>query len=163
MSRHLLGVAMPDPLFGNGNDELLNDDEHERELENDNDVHEDAAALFDIDVGDSPIDVNAVDGDGGEGTAMAAGTGTGSTSTHGTSNAGTVKRKSGVWVDFHEIKEGDVRIAAICKMCGTRMSARSAAGTGHLIRHHNSCRKKKDHAHRVQSMILLLLVLNYVV
>jgi hypothetical protein len=37
-------------------------------------------------------------------------------------------------VDFHEIKEGDVHIAAICKMCGTRMSARSAASTSHLIR-----------------------------
>jgi hypothetical protein len=60
---------------------------------------------------------------------MATGTGTGSTNTHGTSHAG--KRKSSVWVDFDEVKEGDVRIATICKMCKTRLSARSAAGTGH--------------------------------
>jgi hypothetical protein len=95
---------MPDPLFGNDNDELLSDDDHERELENDDDVREYAAALFGIDVVDNSIDVDAVDGDGGEGTATAVGTGTGLTSTHGTSNASTGKRKSGVWVDFHEIK-----------------------------------------------------------
>jgi hypothetical protein len=34
-------------------------------------------------------------------------------------------------------------------------SARSCAGTGHLIRHQVSCRKKIDHAHRVQSRLAL--------
>jgi hypothetical protein len=84
-------------------------------------------------------------------------TGIGSTSTHGTSSIG--KRKSGVWVDFDEICEtmnsNSVRIVAICKMCNSRLSARSAAGTGHLLRHQKSCRKKNDHAHRVQSRLAL--------
>ena len=46
-----------------------------------------------------------------------------------------------------------VRTAAICKMCKSRLSARSSAGTGHLIRHQKSCRKKVDHAARVQSRL----------
>ena len=40
-------------------------------------------------------------------------------------------------------------------MCGKRLSARSSAGTGHLIRHQSSCRKKHDHAQRVQSRLAL--------
>jgi hypothetical protein len=81
----------------------------------------------------------------------------GSTSTDGTSSIG--KRKSGVWVDFEEICEtvngNSVRIAPICRMCKSRLSARSAAGTGHLIRHQKSCRKKTDHAVGVQSRLAL--------
>ena len=46
-----------------------------------------------------------------------------------------------------------VRTAAICKMCKSRLSARSSTGTGHLIRHQKSCRKKVDHAARVQSRL----------
>ena len=38
-------------------------------------------------------------------------------------------------------------------MCKAVLSARSAAGTGHLIRHQKSCRKKVDHAARVQSRL----------
>ena len=72
-----------------------------------------------------------VDGDTGGGAVTA--TGACSTDTHGTSSSG--KRKSSVWADFKEVKENDVRIAAICKMCSKRLSARSSAGTGHLIRH----------------------------
>jgi hypothetical protein len=121
--------------------------------EDNDDIHEDAVALLGIDVGDGsvPIDVDADDGGGGA--AMA--TGTGSTSTHGTSYVG----KRGVWVDFDEICEtvngNSIRIAAICKMCNSRLSARSAAGTGHLLRHQKSCRKQNDHAHRVQSRLAL--------
>ena len=46
-----------------------------------------------------------------------------------------------------------VRTAAICKMCKSKLSARSSAGTGHLIRHQKSCRKKVDHVARVQSRV----------
>jgi hypothetical protein len=136
---------VPDPTTDN-------DDPIEDELgvEDDDDLREDAAALFGIDAGDDPlpVDVDAIDGEGGGGTMTV--TRTGSTSTHGTSTAGAAKRKSTVWVDFDEIKDAnDVRIAAICKMCKTRLSTRSAVGTGHLIRHQNSCLKKKDRANRV--------------
>ena len=80
-------------------------------------------------------------------------TGACSTDTHGTSSSG--KRKSSVWADFKEVKKNNVRVAAICKMCSKRLSARSCASTGHLIRHQASCRKKTDHAHRVQSRLAL--------
>ena len=46
-----------------------------------------------------------------------------------------------------------VRTVAIYKMYKSRLSARSAAGTSHLIRHQKSCRKKVDHAARVQSRL----------
>jgi hypothetical protein len=88
---------------------------------------------------------------------MATGTPVGFTSTNDTSSVG--KRKSGVWVDFEEICEtvnGNlVQIAAICRMCKSRLSVRSATGTGHLIRHQKSCRKKNDHAARVPSRLAL--------
>ena len=46
-----------------------------------------------------------------------------------------------------------IRTAAIYKMCKSKLSARSSAGTGHLIRHQKSSRKKADHAARVQSRL----------
>jgi hypothetical protein len=139
-----VGVAMPGadeyPFHG---DDLVD----ELEIEDDDDLLEDAAAVFGIDVGDDsvPNDVVDVDGDGGGGAD--------STNTHGTSSAS--KRTFTVWVDFEEIKENDIRIVAICKMCDKRYSARSVAGTGHLLRHQASCKKKHDHAHRVQSRLAL--------
>jgi hypothetical protein len=136
-----------------GNDDPIED---ELEVEDDDDLREDAAALFGIDASDGllPIDVDAIDGEGVGGTTTV--TRTGSTSTHCTSTASAGKRKSAIWVDFDEIKDAnDVRIAAICKMCKTRLSARFAASTGHLIRHQNSCLKKKDRANRVQSRLAL--------
>ena len=116
------------------------------EIEDDDDVREDAAALFGIDVGDdgvpnnniNVIDVDADAGDGGGAAAEPAGCC--SMDTQGTTTSG--KRKSSVWADFKEVKENDVRVAAVCNMCGKRLSARSSAGTGHLIRHQSSCRKK---------------------
>ena len=48
-----------------------------------------------------------------------------------------------------------VRIAAICRMCNSRLSSRPTASIGHLIRHQKSCRKKTDHAARVQSRLAL--------
>jgi hypothetical protein len=126
-----------------------NDLVDELEIEDDNNLREDAATVFSIDVGDSSVlnDVVDVDGDGGGGAD--------STNTHGTSSAG--KRTSPVWVDFEEIKENDIRIAAICKMYGKRYSARSAAGTGHFLRHQTSCKKGHDHVRRVQSKLRLAL------
>ena len=122
-------------------------------LEDDDDIRDDAAALLGIDVGSgsAPIDLDGGGGAESAPSATAIGTPVGSNSTDGTSCLG--KRKSGVWVDFDEIYETlngqKVRTAAICKMCKSRLSARSAAGTGHLIRHQKSCRKKVDHAARV--------------
>ena len=63
-----------------------------------------------------------------------------STDTHGTSSSG--KRKSSVWADFKEVKENGIRVDAIYKMCSKRLSARSSASTGYLIRHQASCRKR---------------------
>jgi hypothetical protein len=106
-------------------------EDDELEIEDDNDLREDAAALFGIDVGDGNVPNDAGDSDGG----VAA-----STNTHGTSSVG--KRTSAVLDYFEEIKENNIRIVAIYKMCGKRYSARSAADTGHLLRHQRCCRKK---------------------
>ena len=109
-----------------------------------------------IDVGSGSTLIDLDGGDGGGGaepapSAMATRTPVGSNSTDGTSCLG--KRKSSAWVDFDEIYETvngqKVRTAANCKMCKSRLSARSSAGTGHLIRHQKSCRKNVDHAARV--------------
>ena len=121
--------------------------------EDDDDIRDDAAALLGIDVGSgsAPIDLDGGDSGGGAEPApsmTATRTSVGSNSTDGTSCLG--KHKSGVWVDFDEIYEivngQKVRTAAIYKMCKSKLSARSSAGTGHLIRHQKSCRKKADHA-----------------
>ena len=126
----------------------------ELEIEDCDDIREDATALFGINIGDGNVPINVVDvcaSDAG-GRATAA-TGACSTDTHGTSSSG--KHKSSVWADFKEVKENDVRVAAICKMCSKRLSTRSCAGTGHLIRHQSSCRKKTDHAQKTQSRLAL--------
>ena len=146
---------MSPPLHGSDSQA----EEEDLEIEDDDDVREDAAALFGIDVGDdgvpnnnvNVIDVDADAGDGGGAAAEPAGCY--SIDTQGTTTSG--KRKSSVWADFKEVKENDVRVAAVCNMCGKRLSARSSAGTGHLIRHQSSCRKKHDHAQRVQSRLAL--------
>jgi len=126
----------------------------------DDDTHEDATALFGIDVGGgsaAPIDL---DGGGGEGVTA---TGTlvcsnGSTpsvsSTGSSSGPGVGKRKSAVWADFDEIYETvngrKIYTKATYKMCKHTLSARSNAGTGHLKGHQKSCRQKTDQAARVQ-------------
>ena len=118
------------------------------EIEDDDDVREDAAALFGINVGDDGVPNNVIDvdaGDGGGGAEPAAGCC--SLDTQGTTSSG--KCKSSVWADFKEVKENNVRVAVVYNMCGKSLSARSSAGTGHLIRHQSSCRKKHDHAQRV--------------
>jgi len=124
------------------------------------DIRDDTATLLGIDVGSgsAPIDLDGGDGGGGAEPASSAtvtGTSVDSNSTDGTSCLG--KHKSGVWVDFDEFYETvngqKIRTAAIYKMCKSRLSARSSTGTGHLIRHQKSCRKKVDHAARVQSRL----------
>ena len=52
-----------------GEDEYPSDDLHvdELEIEDDDDVHKDTAALFDIDVGDSIIPNNVIDVNAGDG------------------------------------------------------------------------------------------------
>jgi len=110
------------------------------EGENDDDIRDDAAALFGVDLGD---------GDGGEGaTASANPVGSNSNgsvpSVAAAGNGKVGKRKSPVWDDFEEIFEtvNGVQICtkAKCKMCKSTLSARSSAGTGHLKRHQKSWR-----------------------
>ena len=148
-----VAMAGADELPLHGSDSQADLDE--LEIEDDDDIREDAAALFGIDVSDGNVHNNVVDVDaddaGGGGPVAAAGAC--SIDTHGISSSG--KRKFSVWADFKEVKKNNVRVAAICKMYSKRLSARSCAGTGHLIRHHAFCRKKTDHAHRVQSRLAL--------
>jgi hypothetical protein len=129
------------------------------EGENDDDIREDAAALFGIQVGDdhAPIDL---DGGGGAG-ATATGTTIGSNSTP--SDAGNCtsggKRTSPVWDDFDKIFETvdgkHLLTKATCKMCKSTLSARTAAGTGHLKRHQKACKEKMCQRARVQSRLAL--------
>ena len=76
--------------------------------EDDDDIHDDVAVLFSIDVGSGSTLIDLDGGDGGGGaepapSATTTGTPVGSNSTDGTSCLG--KRKSDVWVDFDEIYE----------------------------------------------------------
>jgi hypothetical protein len=80
------------------------------------------------------------------------------------SSAVSGKHKSKCWADFNEIYEeingNKVRVQAICKLCRTTLSARSIAGTGHILSHDLFlilmvlC--------IIGTMIMLLLELNYV-
>jgi hypothetical protein len=123
--------------------------------DDEDDIQADAAALLGIELTSAPVDLSSNPTNAGGGPATATDTPVGSTSTDGGTGTSSVgKRKSTVWVDFDEVFEkvngSNVRIAAICRMCKTHLSARSSAGTGHLLRHQKACRKKVDHAARVQ-------------
>jgi hypothetical protein len=85
---------------------------------------------------------------------VAASTGTNTYGTSITSGAGTGK-KSDVRGYFHEIKEGNTRVAVIYKHCRSRYTTRSAAGTGHLRRHMKSCMSKRNATSMVQSRLAL--------
>jgi hypothetical protein len=115
-------------------------------LEDDDDIREDAAALF-------SVDLLGTSGAGPAATATGTPVFFNTTGTDDTPTSSLGKRKSGVWVDFNEIYEvvngNKIQTQAICKMCRATLSARSTAGTGRLIRHQKSCRKKTDHAARV--------------
>ena len=66
--------------------------------------------------------------------------------------------RSGAWNDFEEIFEDSptgrkVRVAAKCLHCSHVLSARFAAGTGHLLRHQKVCVAKAKHASMIQSRL----------
>ena len=132
--------------LGDGEDQAPHPDD-ELEVEDDDDLCDDAAGLFGIDLGDGnqPIDLDGDDGDGGVEV---------SNDTHGTSTT-SGKKVSAVWDYFHEIKENKIRVAAICKHCRARYTARSSAGTGHWRRHMYCCMRKRNHASMVQSKLAL--------
>jgi hypothetical protein len=128
----MVTVTMPvavDEYIHHCDGEHLDDPEEameELEIENDDDITEDAAMLFGIDMGDSdhPIDVDAG------------------------------KRTAACWEDFISIfDEARVRTHAICKRCGKRFAARASIGTGSLNRHMAACRKKQADDRRVQSRL----------
>jgi hypothetical protein len=121
------------------------------EGENDDDIGDDAAALFGIDIQDGSAVLIDLDDDGGEGATGTVNSNSSAPSVTGKGNTG--KRKSPVWADFTEIFEDVNGVStctkAVCKMCKATLSARLAAGTGHLKRHQKSCRLKTDLRARV--------------
>jgi hypothetical protein len=135
-----------------------------------NDDGRDPYSLFDDDVArgtQPPIELDADDAGAAAaatGTTVDSNTHTNSTGANGNGNGNATpssavsgKRKSKCWADFDEIfKEingNKVRVQTICKLCRTTLSARSATGTGHILRHQKSCKKKFDHGARVQSRL----------
>jgi hypothetical protein len=101
-----------------GNDNLI---EAGLPLEDDDDTHEDAAALLGTDVGSNstPIDLDGGGGEGATRTRITVGSNSNSTNVVDTSSVG--KRKSAVWANFDEIYENvngkKVCTKAICKIC----------------------------------------------
>ena len=85
--------------LGDGEDQAPHLDD-KLEVEDDDDLRDDAAGLFGIDLGDGnqPIDLDGDDGDGGVEV---------STDTRGTSTT-SGKKVSAVWDYFHEIKENKI-------------------------------------------------------
>jgi hypothetical protein len=114
----------------------------ELEIEDDGDVREGAAAMFGINLGDGPIDVDVGDGgvDGSE----------------DTNDASSGKLSAACWEDFVPVfDENQVRTHAICKRRGKKYVARHSIGTRTLNKHMRACRKKHDQDRRVQSQISL--------
>jgi hypothetical protein len=100
---------------------LCSDDEVE--MEDDDDVRDDAAGLFGDDLGDASVPNDAIEGGG-----VAA-----STDTHGTSSHG--KRTSSCWDDFEEIKENDIRVVAILKaLCLVLVISDNAQSANHVLK-----------------------------
>jgi hypothetical protein len=68
-----------------------------------------------------------------------------------TDNQGRTRKRassSPVWEDFEQVFNFEngkrVRTHAICHHCKQQFSAKSSAGTGHLLRHKDSCKVKKE-------------------
>ncbi|KAG2632308.1 hypothetical protein PVAP13_2NG073646 [Panicum virgatum] len=104
---------------------------------------EDAAALFGMDAG-KPFNLD--DGDGGDGPTRTMVASISNSTTPSTSTAS--KCKFSIWATFDEVYE-DVNgkctcTKARCKICKGTLSARSTGGTGHLLRHKKSCVAKAD-------------------
>jgi hypothetical protein len=105
---------------------------------------DDVAALFGVDSTHNPRSVSDA---------------AGSNELDSLTSSSTGKRRSAIWDDFTEVTENlngkKVCIAGICKFCKARLRANSNAGTGHLLRHKKSCKKKFDHAAMVQTRLAL--------
>ena len=104
---------------------------------------EDAAALFGMDAG-QPINLD--DSDGGDGPTRTTVASISNSTTPDTSTVG--KRKSSVQATFDEVYE-DVNgkrtcTKARCKFCMGTLSARSTGGISHFLRHKKSCVAKAD-------------------
>jgi hypothetical protein len=105
------------------------------EGENNDDIDDDAAALFGVDLGDNDsgegaiVTANPVGSDSNGSTLFVVAAGIGKVGKH----------KSPVWDDFEEIFETvngvEICTKAKCKMCKSTLSSRSSAGTGHMKRH----------------------------
>ncbi|KAG2558506.1 hypothetical protein PVAP13_8NG271202, partial [Panicum virgatum] len=129
--------------------------------DDDDDLTAGAEALFGSSV--APINVDAPDDAGagarGDGVGASATQTPASTPNASTANNIVLKRaRSGAWNDFEPIFETlpsgkQVRIAAKCHHCNHVLSARSASGTGHLLRQQTQCVKKAKHAALVQSRV----------
>lgn len=109
--------------------------------DDDDDVEEDRVEVFG-NTSDIPIHVN-VDDDDPPVDDSGNGTPTGSSATCTNKKTKTSK----VWDDFEELYEttngNRVRVSAKCNYCHKTLSARSSAGTGHLLRHIKSCKPRK--------------------
>ena len=120
---------------------LAGDDDEE-------DLREDGAELFGINP-EEPIDVGD-DNQGGEGNQDA----NAEDDEHGSRPS-----TSAVWQDFQKLfkkvpgKRKPVRYAAKCLHCSKQYSALSKIGTGHLIRHRDSCPRRREKTSMSQSQI----------
>jgi hypothetical protein len=118
------------------------------EGEDDDDLHDDARAVFGIDVGDNPVAPAPIDLDGEDG-----GGANSNGSAPSVAAAGNGKRTSPVWEDFEKIYEDVDGVSTVtkatCKICRSTLSARSVSGTSHLKRHQKSCRAKVEQRARV--------------
>ncbi|WVZ54200.1 hypothetical protein U9M48_005037, partial [Paspalum notatum var. saurae] len=89
------------------------------------------------------------------------GTGTGSTALPaGSSAAGAARRsrkRSKCWNDFDEVTNvvngKTVRCGAVCKYCKSNLSAESASGIGHLLRHNCPAKQAYERSGQVQFVL----------
>jgi hypothetical protein len=72
-------------------------------------------------------------------------------------SSSTGKRRSAVWDDFIKVTENHngKKVRCTLQICNARLGANSNAGTGHLLRHQKSCKKKYDHTTMVQTRLAL--------
>ena len=94
-------VERPVPVDGDDQERCSDDD---LEIEDDDDILEDAAALgLDLEQGDASEPITIDDNDGDD------------------VNATSGKAKSVVWDYFYEVKENGVRVSAVCKHCNKKI------------------------------------------
>jgi hypothetical protein len=128
------------------------------EGEDDDDLRDDAMAVFGIDVGDGPVASAPIDLDGEDGGGANSNDSAPSVAAAGNGKP-PGKRTSPVWEDFEKIYEDVDGVSTVtkatCKICRSTLSARSVSGTGHLKRHQKSCKAKVEQRARVQSRLAL--------